>query len=109
MNIYREAKRRYDGGPFKFPDCPKCGAKYLDVCHIMTGSGELYRCDKCGHEWPCMDDRQMAEALWVELQRVTAIANTVYVIDAGTERTYCGEHRWGNNDCPFCRADGGEL
>jgi hypothetical protein len=105
MNIYKEAARRYDGGVFKFPDCPECGAGYLKVVHVPNG----YKCEACGWEWLKHSHRQMAEALWVELQRVTKVANTVGGVYPVEQRTYCGQHCTGQDDCPFCKADRGEI
>jgi DNA-directed RNA polymerase subunit RPC12/RpoP len=98
MNIYKEAARRYDGGVFKFPDCPECGAKFTEVSHV----GNDYVCDVCDHRWLKRTHRQMAQALWAELQRVTKVVDV-------EGKTYCGEHCWANDDCPFCKADRGEI
>jgi len=107
MNIYEEAARRYGGGVFRFPDCPECGGGYLSVRHVSSFSRAApsgYHCDNCKHRWPKLTHRQMAQALWVELQRLTAVDTP-----EPTGRTYYGQHCTGQDDCPFCKQDRGEL
>ena len=70
--IYQEAKRRYTGGAFTFPDCPECGAHHTAVVLMRQPDGTRWECDKCKHRWPYLDDRDLAEGL---LAMVEYLAN----------------------------------
>jgi DNA-directed RNA polymerase subunit RPC12/RpoP len=92
MNIYKEAARRYDGGVFKFPDCPECGAKFTEVSHV----GNDYVCDVCDHRWLKRTHRQMAEALWagcIRLSSAPTAGNTAQV------KTIVRSARWTGGRC----------